>query len=445
MVTLLDPKWSLLRYHIDANDKLGLSLINPAHFTGLPRTILQIAHEQPELSMPVMQQAMRAALDGESFEYAIGELMRHEIAASDVDHYRRALATSYNNWRIKDAVDWASEQISQGQNRMRVLEELYSRLSNVHDVRGITSFEDVFKQIAGMNVPTIPTGMEAFARAGLTEWQTGNLALLAGDTGTFKTTTAVNLCRAALMADPGLHVFYFMKEQPMHEVWYKLFAADTPFTYSEIQSRFNSRNPDMVESVRSTLTPETTAIFERFHVVSQDTFSTPQDVASMLRGFSVKYPKIIWVLDYATRLDFGGRPEHFNSYYAAGLETMKNATLATQSFGIIITQLKEGWNIDFKTGKQMKIMPTRNHIIWSSESKNLAAYIMMLYNPGTYFDIPKKYLYLTFQKVRHIETVKRVNCLVNGEKQIIEAADGIDNGQMDAILNQLKKESNRGS
>lgn len=451
MVTLLDPKWALLRYHIEAGDRVGLSLINETHFTGLPRTVYQLAMEQPELSLPVMQQVMRAALDRESFDMAIYEIARHGIDETEVDHYRRALATSYNNWRIKDAVDWASEQIAQGHNRMRILEELYGRLASVHDVRGEKSFEDVFERMAKMNVPVISSGLPGvadigIADIGLTEWQTGNLALLAGDTGTFKTTTAVNLCRAALMANEDLHVFYFMKEQPMHEVYYKLFAIDTPFDYATIQSSLNARHEDMVDRVRSSITPELRAVYERFHVVSQDTFSTPQDIASMLRGYSVRHKRIMWVLDYATRLDFGGRPEHFNSYYAAGLEILKNATLSTQSFGLVITQLKEGWNIDFKTGRLLTIMPNRNHIIWSSEAKNLSAYVMMLYHPATYFEgIDRRYLYFSLQKVRHMDILRRANLVVEGAKQTIRRADELESGAMEQLLTKMKKESHRGT
>ncbi|MBE0645394.1 MAG: hypothetical protein IH600_15025 [Bacteroidetes bacterium] len=440
MVTLLDPKWAVLQYHIAAGDKLGLTLINPAHFTGTARAVYDLAIEQPELSMPVILQAMKAGLDDQSLEVAVEELMRHHIKAEEVDHYRRALVASYNNWKIKDAIDWAAEQIGTGQNRMRILEELYSRLSNVHDIRGLLTFEDVFEQIAQMNVPTIPTGFAAFREAGLSEYQTGNMMLLAGDTGTFKTTTAINMCRASLYEDPDLHVFYFMKEQRFHEVWYKLFAMESDMSYSDIQRMMNMQHPQARDRIRASFSPDAYSMFERFHVISQDTFSTPQDVASMLRGYSTRYAKMMWVVDYATRLDFGGRPEHFNAYYAAGLEVLKNATLATQSFGIVVTQLKDNWNIDYKTGNKIKTPPDRKDIIWSSEAKNLAAYILMLYNPGTYFDVPKNYLYLSVLKVRHVEKVSRINMLVNGEKQLVEPADAMVSKEMETILKNLQKE-----
>jgi hypothetical protein len=203
----------------------------------------------------------------------------------------------------------------------------------------------------------------------------------------------------------------------------------------------NGDNDEWRMAMRNTITEADVEVMTRFHVIDQNEFSRPIDIAGQLKGYSKNHPKMMWVLDYATRLDYGGRPEHFNAYYAAGLETLKNATLSTQSFGIIITQLKDGWNIEHRTGKPQKLFPNRSHIIWSSESKNLAAYILMLFHPGSYWDYPKKCLFGSFAKVRHIDALKRVNFLVDGDNQMLRTPNELEDQNMNIIANQIRSSS----
>lgn len=438
MVSLVDPKWGVLRHFIDKGDKLGLTMVNPDYFTGLARTVYSVALEESVISMPVMQQALLSALDDISYDHAMRDLSQSIIAEEDVDQYIRALSISHNNWRIKDAVDWAGEKINEGHNRLHVAEELVTRLSTIHEGRKDKSFEDVFASFEDLRTPSIPTGMPAFIDVGVDRWFMGNLMLLAGDTGTFKTTTAVNICMAALRADPELHVYYFMKEQPFHEVWYKIITQCVPFSYRAVQSKMNADHADWRVAMRATISDADLAVMQRFHVVDQNEFSRPIDIAGQLKGYSKRHAKIMWVLDYATRLDYGGRPEHFNAYYAAGLETLKNATLSTQSFGIIITQLKDGWNIENRSGKPQKVFPNRSHIIWSSESKNLAAYILMLFHPATYWDYPKRFLYASFAKVRHIDAVRRCNLIIDGDNQLLHATNEDEHFNMNTLADQLR-------
>ncbi len=312
------------------------------------------------------------------------------------------------------------------------------RLADVHDAKELKTLDDVFTVMESLDGTTIATGVRELKEVGIDSWFMGNLMILAGDTGTFKTTTAVNLNMAALIANPDLHVIYFMKEQPFHEVWYKAFTYWSPYSYTRVQAQMNARNPEMIQDVRSSLTDEAINVLNRFHVVDQNDFSRPGDIANQLRHYATKYPKIMWVVDYITRLDFGGRPEHFNSYYAEGLNVLKNAALQTNSFGVIISQFKDGWNIDFKTSKPVKMFPNRSHIIWSSENKNLSAYIMLLYHPATYFDYPKNYLYAVMGKVRHTDSARRMNFLIDGSKQRLSSPSEADGFNMNTIVEQFK-------
>ncbi|MCZ7558554.1 MAG: hypothetical protein M5R41_19370 [Bacteroidia bacterium] len=438
MVKLNDPKWTVLRHFIDTGDRAGLASLNQSYFTGLARTVYNIACEQMELSMPVIREAMSVAMDPVNADEAYRLLMDNRPDDYGIDSYIAALAKAWMNYRIKESVDWAAEQIGEGQNRLIVAEELMSRLSTVHDAKELKSLEEVFTVMETLEGTSIPTGMRELKDIGIDSWQMGNLMILAGDTGTFKTTAAVNLNMAALTADPELHVIYFMKEQPFHEVWYKAFTYWSPYSYTRIQSQMNARNAELVRDVRRSLTDEALGVLQRFHVVDQNDFSRPGDVANQLRHYASKYKRVMWVVDYITRLDFGGRPEHFNSYYTAGLEVLKNIALQTQSFGIIISQFKDGWNIDYKSSKPVKMFPNRSHIIWSSENKNLAAYILLLYHPGTYFDYPKRYLYGVMGKVRHTDSARRMNWIIDGAKQKVLTPSDEETFNMNTLVSQFK-------
>jgi len=437
MVTLKDPKWTVLRYYIDAGDRTGLAAINHNYFTGLSRTVYTLAIEQTTLSMPVMHEAIRVALDAINADEAYRRLLENETT-DDINGYVAALARSWMNWRIQDSVEWATEQIAQGHNRLHIAEELQSRLSAVHDAKKLKTLDEVFRIMERLEGVSIPTGIRELKSIGIDNWQMGNLMILGGDTGTFKTTTAVCLNMAALKADPDLHVVYFMKEQPYHEVWYKAFTYWSPYSYTRVQNQMHAGNQEMINDVRASLTDEAISVLERFHVVDQNDFSRPSDVANQLRHYSSKYPRIMWVLDYITRLDFGGKPEHFNSYYTAGLEMLKNVALQTKSFGVIISQFKDGWNIDYRAQKPMKIFPNRSHIIWSSENKNLAAYILLLYHPASYFDYPKRFLYGIMGKVRHTDSSRRVSWIIDGENQKLLTPTEDELFNMQSIIPQFK-------
>jgi len=287
-------------------------------------------------------------------------------------------------------------------------------------------------------------GVESYAGVGIDRWQMGNLLTLAGDTGTYKTTTAVHLCFRALENNEDLYVYYFMKEQPSIEVWIKVFSryteygyteyGYTEYGYTEIQRMLSANYAEGMKTIRSALGENVREIMQRFIVIDQSTFDTPMDVAAMLRTFSARTPKMMWVVDYITRLDYGGRAEHFNAYYAAGLEVLKNAALHTQSFGILIAQLKDGWNIEGYSSRPRKGFPNRSHIIWSSELKNLSSYILMLYHPGSYFPEPREFLIYTFVKVRHVDAARRLGFVVNGELQTLYPPNDAQDFAISALI-----------
>jgi hypothetical protein len=326
----------------------------------------------------------------------------------DIDSHIQAIKISYNDRKIKDLVSTAYVDIESGKDRSIVAEDLITRLSTL-TTGNIEDFDDIDKMVEEHD--TINTGLEAIYPQ-LPEYELGNIMVIGGDTGTFKTTIAVHKCIQALKVntDPDFHVIYFSKEQPVREIWHKVISNFFGYNYSEVQKKFNKRNPAFLENARKAIMES--QVLQRFHVIDQRFFFNITDVIGYIRSY--RKLKIMWVIDYLTCLSFDTK--NMNQDMADGLHRLKSATISTNSFGIILNQFKDSWNMN-KDGL-VKRFPARGDIIWSSEIKNLASYMLLLYRPSTYFDeYPKHILFSNFAKVRHQELDDKIPLVVKGDVQ----------------------------
>lgn len=434
MVTLSDPQWVAIRNVLEDGDRRGLDILSPRWFTGLAAAVLAHLRQLPDLSLMSAIDYLGQLYDEASF----AEIRRHieqSPVLRDPMPTIRTLERSFNMRHVKEVIEQAMLDIEQQGDRFEIAERVVTSLSNVQQQRQIVDYASLLTGETGSDQLPIETGNATYMEKGIDYWLPGNLMTIAGDTGSYKTTTAVDLIFNALEANSDLHAYYFMKEQPAIEVWLKAVARYCQWGYSVIQKEFNKDRKGTFEKISELLTQKQRAVLDRFHVVDQASFNTPTDVAAALRTYAARHPRIIWALDYATRLDYGGRPGEFNAYYTAGLETLKNATLYTQSFGIIIAQLHNGWNLGHE-GKPRRVFPTRAHIIWSSELKNLSSYILMLYVPGLYFTEPRDIVFHTFAKVRHTDSLARVPMILEGEMQQTFPVPSARQFHIDQILTQ---------
>lgn len=408
-----DSQWIVLAAYIQTGNREGLSLLMPEWFEGSPYLVLDVAQNLPSLSVPIVMEALESVMAPEDYLDTHIQL-RADISGENIEQHTNALSYRYGHKRIAEVIDLAAHRLHTGENRFRISEELQTDLAGIHIGSHDETFEEILEEAVGMERLGILTGIPQFAQFGIDQWMAGDIMSIGGDTGTYKTTYAIHLCDEALRANPDLHVLYFMKEQPRYQVLHKLLARHTRHGYTDVIKYLNRENPLFVEQIKSeTKNNDTLA---RFHIISQQEFSTPYDVAGIIRRYNAQYKKIMWVIDYLTCLDFGGKPENFLTYLNIGLRVIKNAVLATKSFGIIINQLKDGWNIGMDKAPR-RMFPNRSHIIWSSEIKNLSSYILMLYHPGTYFPYDRKVLYATFNKLRHTDGTYRAPFIIEGEKQ----------------------------
>lgn len=432
-MSVISSDWVIIAYYLSKGDKDGLRVIPADVFTGIPRLVYDIIMDLPEPSIPVLiEEYTSRSGDAETAQFIQQSLTSViNVNESIVQEHIKALLYSHGGRRIASILQTGLFEIGEGQNRFRVSEKIQAALSSVSEYKTEKTIDQVFEQLAQEEHEFIPVTIPKFQSIGVTKWMYGNIMSLAGDTGTFKTTFANHIALEALKADPDLHYVCFMKEQPSREVWQKIITMllET-IPYDEVISKLGKGNEEFVAKAKDVLL--NSPIGKRIHVVDQGDFSTPYDVISILRGYASRHKKIIWVLDYLTCLDFEGSMDNYNLNLATGLRALKNATMTTGSFGIIINQLKAGWNIDSMTKMYIKKFPVREDIIWSSEIRNLSAYILMIYCPGQYFpEMGRKLLFTTFNKVRFTEVNERTIIGVDGAYQKFFTPDDIS--EMNAI------------
>ncbi len=412
-MVIKDSRWVVLADAVQRGDRGAVMMMQPEWFDDLSYLTYEAIIGLPTLSLPLVVEALKPNLADVALESVVHNLSQ-SIEDEDVDTHLSALAYRYGTHRIAEIIESAQYRITQGENRFQISEDVQSELATIHMGAKDETFDDVFSEAISYDRSGYLTGIEQFQRLGVDQWLGGDIISIGGDTGTYKTTFAIHLCDEALKANPDLHVLYFMKEQPRYQTLHKLLARHAGVGYTNIIKYLNRENPSFIQQVREKT--EHNDILRRFHIISQDDFSTPYDVANILRKNANRYGKVMWVLDYLTCLEFGGKAEHFNSYLARGLRVLKNAVLGTRSVGVIINQLVNGWNIG-RDNTVQKMFPTRSHIIWSSEIKNLSAYIIMLYHPGTYFPYDRRAIFTSFAKLRHSDGTFRTSFMIEGEQQ----------------------------
>lgn len=432
-MSVISSDWVILAYYLNKGDRDGLRSISQDVFTGIPRLVYDIIMDLPEPSIPlIVEEYTSRSGDAETANF-IQSALTSVINVNDniVQEHVKALLYSHGGKRIANILQTALFEIGEGQNRFRVSEKVQAALSAVSEYKTEKTLDQVFEQMAQEEHEYIPVTIPSFRSVGVTKWMYGNIMSLAGDTGTFKTTFANHIAIEALKADPDLHYVCFMKEQPSREVWQKIITMLLETVpYDEVISKLGKGNEEFVGRAKDALLKS--PVGKRIHVVDQGEFSTPYDVVSILRGYASRHKKIIWVLDYLTCLDFEGSMDNYNLNLATGLRALKNATMSTKSFGIIINQLKGGWNIDSMTKMYLKKFPVREDIIWSTEIRNLSAYILMIYCPGQYFpEMGRKLLFATFNKVRFTEVNERTTIGIDGAYQRFYTLD--DTTIMNAI------------
>jgi hypothetical protein len=408
-----------------------LESVSPEYFHGLASLVYRELKSLKEPSESMLLERIREVYP---IDYPVVlEMLEEGEKVDDIDSHIQAIKFSFNDRKIKDIIVQGHLDIESGKNRSMVAEDIITRLSTISG-GSIEEFDDIDKMVAEHD--TISTGLTGLFPEFI-DYELGNIMALGGDTGTFKTTTAVFYANKALIAnpDPNFHVMYFSKEQPVREIWHKMIACHFGYSYPEVQQKFNINHPTYLLNAKKAV--KESSVLTRFHVIDQRFFFNITDIISYIRSY--RKHKIMWIIDYLTCLSFDNKGGNMSADMGEQLHRLKSATISTNSFGIILNQFKDSWNVS-KDGL-VKRFPTRGDIIWSSEMKNLASYILLLYRPSTYFDeYPKHILFSNFAKVRHQDLDAKVPLVADGHIQSFKPIQsGADIATVAKILTDFKR------
>jgi len=139
----------------------------------------------------------------------------------------------------------------------------------------------------------------------------------------------------------------------------------------------------------------------RIRIINPNSFRGVGDIARI----QMTHKFDIWFLDFIQMLEFSSKEvssaSEFNIQVGQNMRNLLSLTLASNSIGIIISQIKKG--VEYR--KPMK--PTISDIEWSGLIKQLSTYIYFSYYPGKYYGfdkIPQDYHFLLGEKTRFAES-----------------------------------------
>lgn len=228
----------------------------------------------------------------------------------------------------------------------------------------------------------------------------GELMAVMADSGAMKTYMTFYLMVDILKNNPTLKGVYFQKEMAAASQYTRLASIILGIADKEINRRNKTAEGRAVlkEEVLHALDnnkPLASAI-ERLRVVGPDEFNNVSDMVVEVN----RHGADIWCLDFLTMLVGSGRinDEMFNIG-----KDLKDLALATNSWGMVISQLKK---VDIEV-KDMKV-PYPDDMEYGNKLKQVAADIIALFYPNKYNEmkwdnLTKMVYYIVARKQRYNE------------------------------------------
>lgn len=230
---------------------------------------------------------------------------------------------------------------------------------------------------------------------------TGNILSLVGHTGSMKTMISVWTILRILEVNPDFTALYFEKEMPVQDITRRLIARLTHKPVDQILMLEGSEQGQLVDTVleytnkflnKDVNTPKLMNLLSRFRIVPNTQFDTASDMLMWLE----KYKPNVWCLDFMTQLGQRKKKTDFNAFIQDEINTLKDITTSTNTFGMILHQPKKG--VDSRADKRLNI----DDIEWSGVISQVSAYIWSTYFPSKYYpSVPENYYFLQTLKNRH--------------------------------------------
>lgn len=234
----------------------------------------------------------------------------------------------------------------------------------------------------------------------------GNITVIAGDTGSMKTTSALWLIIKILQANPTYKAVFFEKEMPIADIMSKVISFFTKVPTGDIirDKAFGTDAMDEIFAGTHKMDSDGVkrseiciSILKRLKLVDTNEFNTIEDMLNFIEAEQAD----IWCLDFLTQM-FGDaeNASAFNYKVMSGMNKIKRIVQRTGSTGIILCQLKKG-TVEHRLLK----VPLLDDMEWSGTIKQLANSVFMTFYPNMYYKEhlkgdEKQYFYLINQKNR---------------------------------------------
>lgn len=227
----------------------------------------------------------------------------------------------------------------------------------------------------------------------------GNITVIAGDTGSMKTTSALWLIIKILQANPTYTAVFFEKEMPIADIMSKIISFFTKVPTGDIiaNKEYGTVAMDKILSGEHQYSDIAVSILKRLKLVDTNEFNTIEDMLNFIESEKAD----IWCLDFLTQM-FGDaeNASAFNYKVMTGMNKIKRIVQRTGSTGIILCQLKKG-TVEHRLLK----VPLLDDMEWSGTIKQLANSVFMTFYPNMYYannlqGDQRQYFYLINQKNR---------------------------------------------
>lgn len=226
----------------------------------------------------------------------------------------------------------------------------------------------------------------------------GNITVIAGDTGSMKTTSALWLIIKILQANPTYKAVFFEKEMPIADIMSKVISFFTKVPTGDIiaNKTYGTDAMDKMLAGQHSQSDVCISILQRLKLVDTNEFDTIEDMLNFIESEQAD----IWCLDFLTQMfSDAENASAFNYKVMTGMNKIKRIVQRTGSTGIILCQLKKG-TVEHRLLK----VPLLDDMEWSGTIKQLANNVYMTFYPQMYYSNltgdERQYFYLINVKNR---------------------------------------------
>jgi len=385
---------------IESQDNNELIKYTRKHYKikGTPPTYIDIVHglENNVFGDIVPQYHIRKLFDNMSLvKNLVVEDLQKEFEISS-GYLRKKSRLSQKIKKTKQALElFEAEQENAG---VELLKEI-----NFYSKVGIQDTYSLMKRSI-TNSNTFLSGYKAIDE-NLGGFMKRNLCTIVGDSGTMKTMFSIDMCHKILEKNRDFKCIYFEKETASDDIGRRILCRLLDIEKSRLIKNSSLENEsDKLKNAQEVLdllkskydsNDEDVNVNKRLKVISPDQFSDVNDMYQIIDHEKCDF----WILDFATMLepkkgvidDESMRKEY---------KTMKTMLNDTNTFGVVLSQVKHGINMDYRKN----VIPYPSDLEWGKGLKQLSSWLFSIFYPIKHYPdslVAKDYwFYLITQKVR---------------------------------------------